>query len=182
MIKKALFSDWFLVCLANDQADACVADPLVSNQFRTPLKSDLHLSVPAILKILIFTDFCFFLASLSIILSNLGVICLSQALLHTYNNCLLVLVGCAEGFAFMLDGISNSLAETLPLVLLFKSFVNCSLMVSWFAVSVLFPLKRGIFAVLSNVHDSLPTLPKCYHTWERLRLQMSSMVPRRTIY
>lgn len=62
----------------------------------------------------------------------------------------------------MRDGRSNSLAETLPLVALFASFVNCSLIVPWFAVSLLFPLKRSIFAVPSNVHNSSPTSPKCY--------------------
>lgn len=51
---------------------------------------------------------------MSVTLNNLGVICLSQALLHTELPPCLSQWAVADRFAFMLGGRSNPSAETAP--------------------------------------------------------------------
>lgn len=124
--------------------------------FHSVYSPDLPLSIPSILQALIFTDFWVFL---QITLNSLGVIRLSQALLHTKLPPCLLSVGCCRWICFHARWEIKPSAETAPVALL-GSFINCSLMVLWFAVILLFPLKRSVFAVLSDVHNFPPTLPK----------------------
>lgn len=67
--------------------------------FHSVYSPDFLLLIPSILQALIFTDSWFFL-QMSITLNNLGVICLSQALLHTELPPCLLSVGCCRWICF----------------------------------------------------------------------------------